>query len=288
MGALGIIAGAGNLPVRIAQDCARSGRAVFVARIAGLADPVLSTFPGAEFGLGEMGARFKALKAAGCDEVVFAGVVKRPDFKSLKLDTRAAMMLPKVLAAAKQGDDALLRVLVEECEKEGFRVRGAEDVARSLAARAGALGKHAPDAAARADIAKAAALAAALGRWDVAQGCVVCDGLVLAIEAAEGTDAMLARVAGLPEAIRGVETARRGVLLKRAKPIQDRRIDLPTIGVATIDGAARAGLAGVAVEAGGALVVDEAAVVARADALGMFVYGFDPTVTDAENADLGS
>lgn len=287
-GALGIIAGSGDLPVRIAQDCARAGRPVFVARLTGLADPALAAFPGGEFGLGEMGARFKALKAAGCDEVVFAGVVKRPDFKSLKLDTRAALMLPKVLAAAKQGDDALLRVLVEECEKEGFRVRGADEVARSLAARSGPLGAHAPDAAALADIAKAAAVAAALGQWDVAQGCVVCDGLVLAIEAAEGTDAMLARVAGLPEAIRGAPDARRGVLLKRAKPIQDRRIDLPTIGLATIEGAARGGLAGVAVEAGGALVVDEAAVIARADALGLFVYGFDPHALDAGSSGSGA
>ncbi|NDC60194.1 MAG: DUF1009 domain-containing protein, partial [Alphaproteobacteria bacterium] len=238
---LGIVAGAGDLPVRIAAECVRAGRTVFVARIAGLADQALMAYPGADFGLGEMGARFKALKAAGCEEVVFAGLVKRPDFKSLKLDARAALMLPKVLAAAQKGDDALLRVLVEECEKEGFRVRGAEEVAHALAARSGVLGRHAPDAAARADIAKGAAVAAALGRWDVAQGAVVCDGLVLALEAAEGTDAMLARVAVLPEAIRGTAQARRGVLVKRAKPIQDRRIDLPTIGRATIEAAAIAG-----------------------------------------------
>lgn len=283
-GPLGIIAGAGDLPVRIAAECARKGRAVFVARIAGMADAALEAYPGAAFGLGEMGARFRALKEAGCKEVVFAGVVKRPDFKSVKLDARAALMLPRVIAAARQGDDALLRVLVEECEKEGFRVRGAEEVAQSLAAGAGALGAIAPDESALADIAKGASIAAALGAWDVAQGAVVCDGLVLALEAAEGTDAMLARVAALPADIRGVEGARRGVLVKRAKPIQDRRIDLPTIGLATIEGAARAGLAGVAVEAGGALIVDESAVIARANALGLFVYGFDPARMEAPAA----
>jgi DUF1009 family protein len=99
---------------------------------------------------------------------------------------------------------------------------------------------------------------------------------VLALEAAEGTDAMLARVAALPMAVRGEAGARRGVLVKCAKPIQDRRIDLPTIGVDTLEAAAKAGLSGLAVEAGGALIVDRAAVVARADALGMFVVGFTP------------
>jgi DUF1009 family protein len=277
---LGMIAGGGNLPVRIATECRQSGRPVFVARIKGLADPALADYPGADFGLGEMGARFAALKAAGCEEVVFAGLVKRPDFKTLKLDARAALMLPRVLAAARKGDDALLRVLVEECEKEGFRVRAAEDVARSLAAAAGPLGAHVPDAAALADIAKGATVAAALGQWDVAQGAVVCDGLVLALEAAEGTDAMLARVAALPQDIRGAPGALRGVLIKRAKPIQERRIDLPTIGLATIEGAARAGLAGVAIEAGGALIVDRAALIARADALGLFVFGFDAAAID--------
>jgi hypothetical protein len=104
----------------------------------------------------------------------------------------------------------------------------------------------------------------------------VAGGLVLAVEAQEGTDAMLLRVAGLPPAIRGSPDDRRGVLVKRAKPQQERRIDLPTIGVRTIEGAARAGLAGVAVEAGGALVVDRAAVAAAGDAAGVFVIGFRP------------
>jgi DUF1009 family protein len=137
-------------------------------------------------------------------------------------------------------------------------------------------GAHAPSDAHRRDIARAAKVAAATGALDIGQGVVVCDGLVLAVEAQEGTDQMLRRVAELPERLRGTQAARRGVLVKRPKPIQERRIDLPTIGVRTIEGAARAGLSGVAVEAGGALVVRRADVIAAADAAGLFVFGFSP------------
>jgi DUF1009 family protein len=119
-------------------------------------------------------------------------------------------------------------------------------------------------------------VAGEIGRFDIGQGVVVRGGLVLAVEAQEGTDAMLARVAGLPEALRGGEGDRGGVLVKRAKPIQEERIDLPTLGVATVEGAARAGLAGIAGEAGRTLVVDRAGVIAAADALGLFVYGLTP------------
>lgn len=274
---LAIVAGAGALPVHLATHCASTGQAYFVARIAGMADAALDAHPGVTFALGEMGARFKALKDAGCDAVTFAGVVRRPDFRTLKLDARAALMLPKVMAAARKGDDALMRAILDEFEREGFSIVGPEEAVEALLAPRGALGALTPDADARADIAKAAAVAATLGAWDVGQGAVVCDGFVLALEAAEGTDAMLARVAALPEAVRGTPDARRGVLVKRAKPVQDRRIDLPTIGLSTLEGAARAGLAGIAVEAGGALVVDRAAIAVRADALGLFVIGFDPS-----------
>lgn len=273
---LGVIAGAGDLPVVLVSHLTAAGQPVYVARIAGMYDPRLDGFEGQSFGLAELDARYRALRAAGVDAVTFAGAVKRPDFKSLKLDFKAALLLPKVLNAAKVGDDALMQVMVEAFEAEGFTVIGPEQVMAHLTAAAGPLGRLAPDAAAMSDIAKAAVVAADLGRHDIGQGCVVCEGLVLAVEAQEGTDAMLARVAALPETIRGTAAARRGVLLKRPKPQQERRIDLPTIGVSTVQGAARAGLAGIAVEAGGALVVDQDAVRQQADALGVFVYGFAP------------
>lgn len=268
---LGVIAGAGPLPVRLARHSESLGRPCFVARLPGFADPQLSEFPGGEYGFGEIAARFAAMRTFGVDAVVFAGQVRRPDWKSLKVDTRGLALLPKFLAAAAKGDDALNRVLVETCEAEGFRVLAVETVLGGLLARAGLLGRCAPDAQAAADIKKGAALVAALGPFDVGQGAVVRDGLVLAVEAQEGTDAMLARVAAIARADPPC-----GVLVKRPKPAQERRVDLPVIGTTTLAGLAAAGLAGVAIEAGGALIVDPEAVRATADAQGLFVMGFAP------------
>lgn len=268
---LGLIAGGGPLPVRLAAHSEALGRPCFVARLPGQGDPGLAAFPGGEFGFGEIEARFQAMRAFGVDAVVFAGQVRRPDFKALKLDGRGLALLPKFLAAAAKGDDALNRALIETCEAAGFQVLAVEQVFGGLLAGAGPLGGRGPDAAALADIAKAAALVAALGPFDVGQGAVVRDGLVLAVEAQEGTDAMLRRVAEFARA-----EPPKGVLLKRPKPGQERRVDLPVIGTTTLAGLAAAGLAGVAVEAGSALIVDGEAVRQEADALGLFVFGFTP------------
>lgn len=273
---LAIVAGGGDLPVLLARHCARTGQAYYVSRVAPFAGADLEFHPGASFGVGEIGARKAALIEAGCDAVVLAGVVRRPDFTTLVLDEEGRVLAPKLVAAARLGDDALLRAVGADFEMAGLRLVGAHEVAPHLLAPAGLIGTCAPDATARADIAKAAAVAAAIGEWDIGQAVAVCDGLVLAVEAQEGTDALIARIAALPEALRGSAARRRGVLLKRPKPIQERRIDLPTIGLATIEAAAAAGLAGVAVEAGGALILDKVGLAARADALGLFLIGFDP------------
>ncbi len=273
---LGIIAGGGELPVLLAEHCQGEGRDYFVARIGGLADASLDAHPGATHALGAMGARMLALRAADCDAIVMLGKVARQDPRTLDLDGEGMAMVPALLAAAPLGDDALLRTLMAEHERAGFRVVGADEAMRELLAQAGAWGAREPDSAQRADIAKAALVAAAVGSFDVGQGVVVCEGLVLAVEAQEGTDAMLRRVADLPAPVRGAHGARRGVLVKRPKPMQERRIDLPVVGVATIELAAAAGLAGIAVEAGGALVVRRAELIAAADRAGMFLYGFTP------------
>lgn len=273
---LGIIAGGGSLPAEVADHCRTAGRDYFVIRLNGFADDVMRAHPGADVGLGQLGKCFKLLRAEGCKAVCFAGKVDRPDFTKLAPDLRGLKALPGVIAAARKGDDALLRRILQEFEKEGFAVEGAHEVEGSLTLPAGALGRHRPQEAHRADIDRALLVAREIGRLDVGQGAVVCDGLVLAVEAQEGTDAMLRRVAELPEAVRGTPERRQGVLAKAPKPIQETRIDLPTIGVSTLQRAARAGLAGVVGEAGRLLVVDRAAVIEMADDLGLFVYGVEP------------
>ncbi len=273
---LGLIAGGGTLPVEIAKHCEQAGRPFFIVRLKGFAGSEIARFPGADIGIAELGKCFKALKRAGCRAVTLVGNVDRPDFKSLAPDLRGLMALPAVLAAARRGDDALLRALVGEFEKEGFAVEGAHEVMGDLTLPAGPLGRVSASADQMADVQRALHVAREIGRLDVGQGAVVCDGLVLAVEAQEGTDAMLGRVAKLPPAIRGTPDAPRGVLAKAPKPIQETRIDLPTIGLNTIRRAAEAGLAGIAGEAGRLLVLDREAVIEMADELGLFIVGVEP------------
>ena len=272
---LGLIAGGGNLPVEIAQHCERSGRPLFVVRLRGFAGPNLAPYAGAEVGIAELGKCFKALKRAGCRAVCLAGNVTRPDFSALIPDMRGLAVLPAAIAAARKGDDALLRVVLGEFEKEGFTVEGAHEVMDDLALGAGALGRHAPAHEDLADVRRAMEVARAVGDLDVGQGAVVCQGLVLAVEAAEGTDAMLARVAGLPQHLRGRAGAPLGVLAKAPKPIQETRVDLPTIGPATVRAVARAGLAGIVGEAGRLLVLEREAVIELADELGVYIVGLE-------------
>lgn len=271
---LGVIAGGGELPLAIAESARRAGKPYFVTRLAGYADPALDAHPGETFDLGAFAGRVAAFKAAGCDAVVIAGQVARPDLSKLKLDEGALAFMQTLKSAAGKGDDPLLRALVQFHEAAGFTVLGAEEAAPDLAARAGAYGAIAPSERDLADIKRAAAVVTAMGAFDIGQAAVVGNGLVLGVEAQEGTDGLLRRIAELPLAVRGDADNRRGVLLKRPKPAQERRIDLPVIGMKTLEGASAAGLAGVAVEAGGALVMNRPALVAEADRLGMFIYGF--------------
>jgi DUF1009 family protein len=273
-GALGIIAGGGALPRVVAQSARAEGRTVFVVALAGsVTDPWVADFGHVFLSPGEPGRAIKALSGAGVKDLLLAGKLERPKFSDLKLDARGMMVLPRVIAAAAKGDDALLRTMVAIFEGEGFRVIGVQDAAPGLLAGPGPVGRLTPSAGHARDIAQGFAIVRALGALDVGQAAVVCDGLALSVEAAEGTDAMLARVSDLRAHLRGTPQARRGVVVKAPKPIQVRKTDLPVIGVETVNNAGAAGLAGIAVEAGGALILDRLAVAKAADALGLFVVG---------------
>jgi len=273
LGKIGLIAGGGELPIALAELCRLSRRPYYVLRLAGMAQPVLSAHPGVEIGIAELGRQFSVLKREGCTSICFAGIVKRPDFSKLKPDIRGVMALPRVVAAAAKGDDALLRCLIAEFEREGFTVEGAQDVDGGLRLTMGPIGSLTPDAEHQDDILLAVKVAKAIGALDVGQAAAAAKGVILAVEAQEGTDALLRRCAELPSELRGDAARRVGVLAKWPKPIQERRIDLPTIGVATVEAAAAAGLAGIVAEAGATLVIDRAAVIAAADRLGLFVIG---------------
>lgn len=281
MSALGIIAGGGELPRAVAQSVREAGRNVFVIGLRGAADPQIAEFPHDWISLGEAGRLFRLLRANGCTDVLFTGRVARPKLNELKTDTKGILLLPRVMAAARAGDDALLRALMDIISGEGFRAVGVAEAAPGLLAPEGVLGRVKPDAEQGRDIAHGVKVVRALGALDVGQSTVVCSGLVLAIEAAEGTDAMILRVPRLPRNIRGTDARARGVLVKALKPTQDGKTDLPVIGVTTIENARRAHLAGIAVEAGRTLIVDRRAVIAAADAAGIFLLGF-PSPTHAQ------
>jgi len=273
-GTLAIIAGGGDLPPAVAEAAQKSGRAIFVLALKGSAGREIEHLPHEFVSIGEPGRAFRILKEHNCDEVILLGQVARPRFADIKLDAKGVLVAPRIIAAARKGDDALLRSVVDMFEREGLRAIGIAEAAPSLLAPQGALGKIAPSADDMDDIALAVKTVRALGALDIGQAAAVCGGLVLAVEAAEGTDAMIARVAALPANLRGRPGKPEGVLVKAPKATQDGRTDLPVLGVRTVRNIAAAGLKGVAVQAGSALIIGREAVTAAADEADMFVYGF--------------
>jgi len=268
---LGILAGGGRLPDQVAAAARAGGRGVFMVGLEGFADPaVLAPWPHQVIRIGAAGRIIAALRAHGCRDLVLIGSVRRPSLLDLRPDAEGTRLLARIGRAAFAGDDGLLAAVVKVLGDEGFRVIGPHEILNQALGPAGLLSRAAPDAVAMADIGRGIAVARALGAIDVGQGCVVQQGIVLAVEAAEGTDAMLARCAALARPGPG------GVLVKLVKPGQDRRADLPTIGPETLRGAAGAGLRGVAFEAGGTILAERDAAIAAADAEGLFLLGLGP------------
>ncbi len=271
MTTLGIIAGGGPLPGQVAQAASASGRPVFIAGIEGFAEPaVLAPFAHKFYRLGAIGAMIRAFREEGCTDLVMIGPVKRPSFLALRPDAEGAKMLARIGKAAFLGDDGLLAAIMRVLSEEGFTMLGAHDVFTDALAPEGLLTKTAPDAQAMADIERGKAVLKIIGAADIGQACVVQQGIVLAVEAVEGTDAMLARLPAVTRPGPG------GVLIKLAKPGQERRADLPTLGSATIANARAAGLRGIAFEAGGSLLTNKASMVEAADAAGIFLLGVHP------------
>ncbi|HER27300.1 MAG TPA: LpxI family protein [Rhodospirillales bacterium] len=274
---LGILAGGGELPWRLISACKESGREFFVIAFNNQADPQLlfaaggENMPHAWVRLGAAGKTLDLLKKAGVGDLVLVGSIKRPTLGQLMPDLWATKFLAKT-GAASLGDDGILKALIKALEGEGFNLLGIDDLLPDMLTPQGVFGACQPSANDRTDIKAALAAALDIGAQDIGQGAVARNGVVIATESAAGTDAMLAALDPL------VGGERSGVLVKVAKPGQEKRADLPTIGVDTVSAAAAAGLSGIAVQAGGSLVVALDQVVAAADAGGLFVIGIDPAV----------
>lgn len=270
---IGIIAGGGTVPLAVAKAVRAAGRTVMMFPLRGFADPAVEKLPHHWVHLGAAGALFKAMRGAGCEDVVMVGSVVRPRLWHVRLDLTTLRVLPRLMRSYRGGDDKLLSGVAAIFEDNGFHLRGAHEVAPEILMPKGVAGKHRPSKSDEEDIRFGFELLRAMGPFDVGQAAAVSELRVLAVEAAEGTTGMLERIAEMRRNGRLKLAARAGVLVKAPKPEQDRRIDLPAIGPDTIAEAKAAGLLGIAVEAGGTIAADLVALVKAADKAGLFVVG---------------
>jgi len=272
---LGIIAGRGRLPRRIAEQCQSDGRYCFILALKDQCDP--ETVIGFDHVWLRMGAAGEAMARFYAEEIthlVMAGGVVRPSLASLRSDWRALKFWTRIGRRA-LGDDALLKAVIAELEADGFQLLSVPDVLDDSLAESGQWGRYAPDEQALADIRGGVQICRNLGRLDIGQSVVMQQGITLGVEAIEGTDSLIARCGTLKRPGPGA------VLVKLKKPQQEKRADLPTIGDRTVKAAAAAGFCGIAVEAGGTLVLEKETLIDLADQHGLFVIGLCPEDIEA-------
>lgn len=267
LGVLGIVAGQGDLPLQVIDACQAQNRPFFLLALEGQTPPnLVDGHPHTWVRLGAVGHAVDALRSAQVRDIVMVGGMTRPTFKELSLDFMGTKWLT-TLGFKAFGDDGLLGGIVGLLEKEGFHVVGVHTIVRDLLTQKGTLGRHHPSTDQLTDIKRGWSVAKILGQVDVGQAAVVQNGLVLAVEGIEGTQALIERSVSLKRA------GSKPILVKVSKPQQERRVDLPTVGPNTIDQLVAAGFGGIALEAGGTLMVHSTEVIAKADAAGLFVVG---------------
>ncbi|WP_350334064.1 LpxI family protein [Coralliovum pocilloporae] len=274
---LAVVAGGGVLPFEIARSVEAVGRQVIMIGLADEPSDVLETWP-VHYRLkwGEVGRLFELLKQHRCQDVVFVGSVsKRPDFKSIRLDFGAVRLLPRILRILVGGDDQVLRGVLGIFEDRGHRIVSVPDIAPELIAQSGHMTRQRLSSDNQLDVERASAALGVLGDFDVGQAAVAVRGRIVAVEGAEGTDAMIDRVGALRTSGRINWPNGHGVLVKVSKPGQDIRVDLPTIGPNTVLVAEKAGLAGLAVQAGRVLIAERERTLQLADQAGLFLFGFE-------------
>src|ERR1700720_2310661 len=271
---VGLIAAGGVMPFAVADSLIARGINPVLFALKGACDPVrVERFRHHWISVGQLGRAVKLFRAENCRDLVFIGTLVRPALSEIRLDWGTLRVIGRVWAAFRGGDDHLLSGIGRILEQDGFRMVGIKDVAPDLLMPEGCLTRASPDENAAADIARGREVLHALSPFDIGQAAIVIDGHVVGVEDIEGTDGLLARVAHLRAEGRIRAKAARGVLVKAPKSTQDLRFDLPTIGPLTIEGAAKARLAGVAIVAGNTIVVAPQPVIEPPDAASLFVTG---------------
>ena len=262
MAGLALIAGAGALPAALVEALPERP---FIASPEGFAPEGLAV--DLSFRLERLVPFFAELHRQGIDRVCFAGAVQRPRLDPSLFDPATAQLVPRLLAAMAQGDDATLREFAALFEEEGLAVLAAHEIAPALVPQEGLIAGE-MSTQDRQDATRAAVITQALGPVDVGQGCVVAGGICLAVEAIGGTDFMLSQVAALPAHLR---PSAKGLLYKAPKAGQDLRFDMPTLGPNSVLAAAEAGLGGIVWAAGGVLCLDLPRMKELAEEKGLFL-----------------
>jgi UDP-2,3-diacylglucosamine hydrolase len=263
MSRLALIAGRGRLPAEIIA--ALPDRPLVCAPVGVAPEGVEVDLP---FRIERLAPLLRELGRRGIERVALAGAIDRPSLDPALCDPETAALIPVLIAAMAAGDDATLRALIALIEDFGLAVAGLAELAPGLLAPEGVLTRI-PTPSERADAERGAEVLAVLGAADVGQAVVVAGRLVLGVEALYGTDALLADVAAR-RPMR--EPQRGGVLVKRAKPGQDRRADLPAIGPQTVAAAKAAGLSAIALQTGAVIILDRAVTIAAAEAAGLALW----------------
>jgi DUF1009 family protein len=271
---IGLIAAGGVVPFAVADSLIARGIHPVLFALKGVCDPVaVERFRHHWISVGQFGRAERLFRTENCRDLVFIGTLVRPALSEIRLDWGTLRVIGRVWAAFRGGDDHLLSGIGRILEQDGFRMVGIKDVAPDLLMPEGCLTRATPDQNVAADIARGRDVLRALSPFDIGQAAIVIDGHVVGVEDIEGTDGLLARVARLRREGRIRAKAARGVLVKAPKSEQDLRFDLPTIGPRTIEGAAAAQLAGIAIVAGNTIVVEPQTMIEAADAAGLFVTG---------------
>ncbi|MDH5723114.1 MAG: UDP-2,3-diacylglucosamine diphosphatase LpxI [Alphaproteobacteria bacterium] len=266
---IGIITGGGDLPRKVIAYCDEHDISVFLICFEGHTDK--ETAEGREslwVGLGEAGKIMNTLKKNDVYDLVMAGKIKRPNLRSLKTDLKGAQIISRIGLKA-MGDDGLLGALRKELEQEGFTLHGVEKFSEGLIAKSGPIGKYKPLEEDWSSIQHGFNIAQEIGRLDIGQSVIVQDGVIMGVEGAEGTDALIERCASL------LKKERRAFLVKTCKPQQDKDMDLPTIGPDTIMQAYKSGLSGIIIHAENSIILDIKAIAKKADSYKIFVYGYN-------------
>lgn len=266
---IGIIAGNGNLPKILVETCLKQNREIFVVYIGGDKTPeYLKEVEHKNLSISAVGKALKLFKKNSIKKLVLAGAIKRPPFRKIWPDSAGLKLLAQISTNKTKGDNSVLSTVISFLEDSGFEVVGADEISANIIASAGIMGNINPSTKDNVDIELGQKVARAIGSFDIGQSVVVKDGVIIGVEAIEGTDGLLERCANHSE-----NDELGGVLVKTKKPNQDTRVDLPTIGVDTVVNAHKAELSGIAIESGAALIVDKEEMIKKADTLGLFVIG---------------